>query len=86
LALNTTARGCELKAFRWRDVNLIGAILTIRRSKTDAGERVIPLNAAAKEALVALYRRSESRCRSSTKILPLVMFFSEDRYMCRNSL
>jgi integrase len=59
LALNTTARGCELKGLRWCDVNLIDAAMTIRQSKTEAGERVIPLNREAKGALVALYRRAK---------------------------
>ena len=43
LALNTTLRGCELKGLRWRDVNLIDRVLTVRRSKTEAGERVVRL-------------------------------------------
>ena len=45
LALNTTMRGCEIKGLRWRDVDLMEKTLTIRKSKTEAGERVIPLNA-----------------------------------------
>jgi len=57
LALNTTMRGCELKGLRWRDVNLLDHMLTVRRSKTDAGERVIPLNADALAAILELYRR-----------------------------
>src|SRR5262249_44788391 len=46
LALNTTMRGCELKGLRWRDINLIDRTASVQRatSKTDAGERVIPLN------------------------------------------
>ena len=47
LALNTTMRGCELKGLRWGDVDFIERTVTIRRSKTAAGERVIPLNANA---------------------------------------
>ena len=60
LALNTTMRGCEIKGLRWRDVDLIDRFLTIRRdtTKTDAGERVIPLNASAMAAIVELYRRA----------------------------
>ena len=42
LALNTTMRGCEIKELRWRDVDMIGRSLTVRKSKTEAGERVIP--------------------------------------------
>jgi len=61
LALNTTMRGCEIKGLRWSDVNLIERTLKVRRNttKTDAGERVIPLNANAMTAIVELYRRAE---------------------------
>ena len=44
LALNTTMRGCEIKGIQWRDINLMDKTLTIRRSKTEAGARVITLN------------------------------------------
>jgi len=49
LALNTTMRACEIRGLRWRDVDLLERVLAIRRSttKTDAGERVIPLNSGA---------------------------------------
>jgi integrase len=60
LALNTTMRGCELKGLRWRDVNLIDRMLTVRRSKTEAGERVIPLNNDAMAAILELYKRAQS--------------------------
>ncbi len=59
LALNTTMRGCELKGLRWRDVNLINATLNIQRSKTEAGERVIPLNDDAMAATLELYKRAQ---------------------------
>ncbi len=54
LALNTTMRGCELKSLRWRDVDLMEKLLTIRKSKTAAGERVIPLNSVAFDAVLEL--------------------------------
>jgi integrase len=62
LALNTTMRGCEIKGLRWRDVDLIDRTLTVGRAttKTDAGERVIPLNANAVVAIVELYRRAQT--------------------------
>ncbi len=62
IALNTTMRGCEIKGLRWRDVDLIGRFLTIRRetTKTDAGERVIPLNTNAMAAIVELYHRASN--------------------------
>jgi len=59
LTLNTTMRGCELKGLRWRDVNLLDATLSIKRSKTEAGERVIPLNYGAMAAVLELYRRAQ---------------------------
>ncbi len=60
LALNTTMRGCEIKGLRWRDVDMIGRSLTVRKSKTEAGERVIPLNADAWAVILELYRRSQA--------------------------
>jgi hypothetical protein len=60
LALNTTMRGCEIKELRWRDVDLIGRSLTVKKSKTEAGERVIPLNADAWAVILELYRRSQA--------------------------
>jgi integrase len=59
LALNTTMRGHEIKGLRWRDVDMIGRTLRVMRSKTEAGERVIPLNADAWEVILALYKRSQ---------------------------
>jgi len=60
LALNTTMRGCELKGLRWRDVNLIDRMLTVQRSKTEAGERVIPLNSDAMMTILELYKRAQA--------------------------
>jgi len=60
LALNTTMRGCELKGLHWRDVNLLDRALTVWRSKTEAGERVIPLNNDAMAAILELYKRAQA--------------------------
>jgi integrase len=57
LALNTTMRACELRGLQWRDVGFIERILAIRRSKTEAGERVIPLNADAWAGILELRER-----------------------------
>jgi integrase len=57
LALNTTMRGCELKGLRWRDVDFIARTVTIRRSKTEAGIRTIPLNINAWQAILELRER-----------------------------
>jgi integrase len=60
LALNTTMRGCELKGLRWGDVNLLDRMLAVRKSKTEAGERVIPLNSDAMAAILELYKRAQA--------------------------
>ena len=60
LCLNTTARGCELKGLQWSDVDLFARTLTIRKSKTAAGERTVPLTDVACSALARLRTRAES--------------------------
>ena len=59
LALNTTMRGCEIKQLHWQDIDLMEKALTIRKSKTEAGERVIPLNTDAWNTILLLYRRAQ---------------------------
>jgi len=59
LCLNTTARGCELKGLQWSDVDFFAKTLTIRKSKTSAGERIVPLTDVAASALARLLRRAE---------------------------
>lgn len=44
---------------RWRDVDLLDHSLVIRRSKTRAGERVIPLNASSYNAIMRLRERAQ---------------------------
>jgi hypothetical protein len=58
LALNTTMRGCEIRSLRWEDVDLMGRSLTIRKSKTDAGQRMIPLNSTAYSTVLELRERA----------------------------
>ena len=60
LALNTTMRSCEIRGLRWHDVDLLDRMLTIRKSKTEAGERVIPLNADALAAILELRERAKA--------------------------
>jgi integrase len=60
LCLNTTARGCELKGLQWSDIDLFGRALTIRKTKTAAGERMVPLTSVATSALARLRARAES--------------------------
>jgi len=59
LALNTTMRAGEIRGLRWCDVDLMNRVLTVRRSKTEAGKRVIPLNSSAWAAVLELRRRSK---------------------------
>src|SRR5262249_34943918 len=58
VAANTTMRGCELKALRLCDVDLVDRIVRIPKSKTEDGCRDIPLNDAAVGALKQLLKRA----------------------------
>jgi integrase len=60
LAANTTARGCEIKGLRLGDIDLEARTITIRRAstKTDAGCRIVPLNAEATWALTRILERA----------------------------
>ena len=60
LAVSTTCRGVEIKNLRWQDVDLFGRVATIRRSKTAAGHRTIPLNGDAMAALSRLLERAQA--------------------------
>jgi integrase len=60
LALNTTMRGCEIKAVRWCDVDFLAGTVTIQKSKTEAGRRMIPLNEDAVCAMRELHRRAST--------------------------
>lgn len=59
LALNTTMRAGEIRSLQWRDLNLVEKTLTVRRSKTEAGQRVIPLNEDAWAAVLELRERAK---------------------------
>ena len=60
VAVNTTARGCELRALQWHNVDFINRTLEIPKSKTEAGVRLVPLTGEAYEALLKLRRRAET--------------------------
>ncbi len=51
-------RACEIRGLEWRDVDFIERTLTVRQSKTEAGERIIPLNADAWTAMLELRERA----------------------------
>jgi integrase len=59
LALNTTMRACEIRGLQWSDVDFVERTLTVRRSKTEAGERMLPLNDPAWSAIAELRERSK---------------------------
>lgn len=59
IAVSTTCRSVELKGLRWRDVDLFSQAMLVRRSKTEAGHRTIPLNRDATLAFAKLKERSE---------------------------
>ena len=44
LALCTTMRGCKIKRLQWRDIDFLNRAILVRTSKTEAGERLIPMN------------------------------------------
>lgn len=58
LAVNTAMRGGEIKHLRLGDVDLAARTLNIRRSKTAAGLRILPLNATAHWAVTQLVVRA----------------------------
>jgi len=60
LAVSTTCRGVEIRNLRWRDVDLFARVASIRRSKTAAGHRTIPLNGDAMAALSSLWERARA--------------------------
>jgi len=51
LCLSTTARSCEWKGLQWSDVDLFAKTMDIRKSKTDAGYREMPLTDVAVSVL-----------------------------------
>jgi integrase len=60
LALCTTMRGVEIRNLHWRDVDLLRKTFTLRRSKTAAGLRSIPMNDDAYAAVMELWSRASA--------------------------
>ncbi|MEO6965241.1 MAG: tyrosine-type recombinase/integrase [Acidobacteriaceae bacterium] len=52
-------RGVEIKNLHWRDVDLLGRSFTVRRSKTDAGLRSIPMNEDAYASVLEIRERAK---------------------------
>jgi integrase len=71
LAVSSTCRGVELKNLRWQHIDLFNIdplkrTMAIRRSKTDAGHRTIPLNGDATAALARLWERARAEKASGS--------------------
>jgi integrase len=60
LALCTTMRGCEIKRLQWRDIDFLGGAILVRASKTEAGQRLIPMNDEVREIVMRLRERAKS--------------------------
>lgn len=62
VALNTAMRKDEIRKLRWSQIDLFEGVVTVGKSKTDAGTgRVIPLNVAARKALADWTERFPAR-------------------------
>ncbi len=59
LALCTTMRGCEIKRLQWRDIDFLSPAILVRASKTEAGERLIPMNDEALQIVKGLRERAK---------------------------
>lgn len=53
VSLNTGLRWSEQEALRWQDVDILGGLLTVTRSKNGYG-RTVPINAAVRSVLLDL--------------------------------
>jgi integrase len=59
IAANTTCRKIELLSMKWATVYLFAQVVNIRRSKTQAGHRSIPLSPESLAPFSRLRRRVE---------------------------
>jgi integrase len=59
LTANTSMRPIELRRLLWSDLDPFNRLVTVRRSKTEAGSRVIPINDIAWSAFTALKQRAD---------------------------
>jgi len=60
LTANMSMRPVELRRLLWRDLDPVNRLVTVRRSKTEVGTRVIPLNDEAWAAIAALKQRADA--------------------------
>lgn len=59
VALCTTMRGWEIRQLRWRDIDYLSPAILVRASKTEAGQRLIPLNDEALQIVEDLRERAK---------------------------
>jgi integrase len=59
LTANTSMRPVEIRRLLWSDLDPFNRLVTVRRSKTEAGARVIPLNDLAWSAFAAMKKRDD---------------------------
>jgi integrase len=60
LTANASVRPVEIKRLKWEDFYPADRLIFVRRSKTDAGTRIIPLNDEAWAAVLALKQRADA--------------------------
>ena len=61
--LHTTIRACEIRGWRWQDINFKKGVIRVVKSKTESGKRFIPLNDDAWRAISELYDRTKKLCK-----------------------
>jgi integrase len=60
LTANTSMRPVELRRLLWSDLDPMNRLVTVRKSKTDRGTRIIPLNDEGWAAIAALKQRADA--------------------------
>jgi integrase len=60
LTANASLRPVEIRRLRWEDLEPTERLVTVRRSKSDAGVRIVPLNDEAWSAVCALKKRADA--------------------------
>jgi integrase len=71
IAVSSTCRKIEIMNLKWADVDLFARTFQIRRSKTAAGHRLIPMNADSLEAFVRLRQRAEKHNGGGAEGIPI---------------
>jgi integrase len=57
LSVSTSMRSIEIKHLRWQDLDFDKRLIYVRRSKTEKGHRVIPMNSTSLAALLEMHQR-----------------------------